>query len=127
MQKKYALAFIIAFLFILDHSYARMQPSTAPVPIQHHIKSKKKKVVHRIIQKIKKRVQKRRPSPPNDDLWVLQLFFLVAFLGILTFTLSAIMLAMNGMSTLWLTLFITGGIIGVFPMLLIGAFLVFKL
>lgn len=125
MQKKIALAFIIAFLFILDNSYAKMQPQTTPFLIHQGLQSKPNKKSHRFIRKIQKRIQKKQLTPPNDDLWVLQLIFLVAFIGIVTFALSAIMLAIHGMSSLWLTLFIVGGIIGVLPLLIIGAALLF--
>mgnify|MGYP006981760173 CR=1 FL=1 len=74
-----------------------------------------------------KRAKLFRILKNHDDLWVLKLLLVVIFLGIITFALSAIMLAIGGMSSLWLTLMIIGGIIGVLPMLLIGALLLFRI
>jgi hypothetical protein len=59
-------------------------------------------------------------------LWILKLIYLVALLSILTFALSAIMLATGGMSSLWLTLMIVGGVIGVLPLIVIGGALLFQ-
>ncbi|MGB0864313.1 MAG: hypothetical protein ACPG19_11375 [Saprospiraceae bacterium] len=91
--------------------------------------SKKKWIINRVLGSFNRlfyKKNKKMPPRKGDDLWILKLIYLVALLSILTFVLSAIMLAIGGMSSLWLTLMIVGGIIGVLPfIIIIGAALLF--
>lgn len=89
------------------------------------IKKDKKKGV-RVFKRLFYKKNKKTPPRKGDDLWILKLIYLVALLSILTFALSAIMLATGGMSSLWLTLMIVGGIIGVLPLIVVGGALLFR-
>jgi len=129
MKKKFTFIFFIAFFFFLENVHSKMMPQTAQSSHLTNTISKtnnKKFKKFKTFKSLRKLIKRQKYQPPNDDLWVLQLIFLVAFCGIVTFALSAIMLAIHGLSSLWITLMIVGGIIGVLPMLLIGAFLLFR-
>lgn len=80
----------------------------------------------RVFKRLFYKKNKNTPPRKGDDLWILKLIYLVALLSILTFALSAIMLATGGMSSLWLTLMIVGGVIGVLPLIVIGSALLFQ-
>jgi hypothetical protein len=80
----------------------------------------------RVFKRLFYKKNKNTPPRKGDDLWILKLIYLVALLSILTFALSAIMLATGGMSSLWLTLMIVGGVIGVLPLIVIGGALLFQ-
>ncbi len=128
MKKKWiGCIFIVLFCCIGNENFAIMMPQ--PISSKDSETSsihKQPKKSKRFIQSMTKRFKKRNTSRPTDDLWILQVIFLVAFFGIVTFALSAIMLAIYGYSVLWLTLMIIGGVIGVLPMLIIGAALLFR-
>jgi hypothetical protein len=89
------------------------------------IKKGKNKGV-RVFKRLFYKKNKKTPPRKGDDLWILKVIYLVALLSILTFALSAIMLAIGGMSSLWLTLMIVGGVIGVLPLVVIGGALLFQ-
>ena len=137
MQKKITILFWVC-LFIFFNSFLSF--GAANEAQRHDFKKNSNSLLFYHFQESQKTTKKREIRPlrrfskqqknttprKGDDLWILRLIFLVAFLSILTFAASAIMLAIYGMSSLWLTLMIISGLLGVLPMLAIGGALLFR-
>ena len=129
-----SLCFFVIMLFT-NAVIAKSQPNYSESSKQYPTKLKPTLSIFKYSKKITKQIRRRRisrkiykafkKSPPRDDLGFLKAIYVVAFMGVIIFALASIVMAVMGWSIFWGIAMITGGIIGVLPMLVVGFALVF--